>query len=403
MTRKGEIAAILFLLVFHAPFQAQSQDTQPQTRPAETAPATSPAFPIFMTPPAAPPAPPPNPNVVSEMPEFQGIDQWFNSPPLTKADLKGKVVLVDFWTYSCINCLRTLPYLKDWHKKYKAKGLVIVGVHSPEFEFERDPLNVKAAIDKHQILYPVALDNKMQTWAAYKNQAWPAHYFVDANGKIRHIHYGEGDYQNSEATIQKLLMERSYKKSAGGGETQTLETQPAGRKGKKGRKAAVVSKPASAGGGETQPALPPLTHLPPNVDFSQIKTPETYMGFLRRERLVTSGRPIEFNEWMADGIWRTEGERIFLTEGMGKIQFRFFATKVNVVMKSDGAPVSAIVLLDGQPLPKEKAGKDVQGAGFLVTEPRLYELINLGEKGEEHVIEIQFLGPGVGVYAFTFG
>lgn len=396
MTRKGAwgIAVILFLFVFHAPFRAQTQDTQPQTRPVETAPAPPPpAFPIFMTPPTAPPAPPPNPNVISEMPEFQGIDQWFNSPPLTKADLKGKVVLVDFWTYSCINCLRTLPYLKDWHKKYKAKGLVIVGIHSPEFEFERDPVNVKAAIDKHQILYPVALDNKMQTWAAYKNQAWPAHYFVDAQGKIRHIHYGEGDYQNSEATIQKLLMERSYKKT----ETQPAPETQAAPKGKKGRKA--TAKPAS----ETQPAMPPLTHLPPEVDFAQVKSPETYLGFVRRERLVTSGRPIELNEWMADGIWRTEGERIFLTEGMGKIQFRFFATKVNVVMKSDGTPVSAIVFLDGQPLPKEKAGKDVQGAGFLITEPRLYELINLGDKGEEHTIEIQFLGPGVGVYAFTFG
>ncbi len=396
MTRKGSwgIAAVLPLFLLHA--SSGAQDTQPQTRPTETAPASPPAFPIFMTPPAAPSTPPPNPNVISEMPEFQGIDQWFNSPPLTKADLKGKVVLVDFWTYSCINCLRTLPYLKDWHKKYKAKGLVIVGVHSPEFEFERDPVNVKAAIDKHQILFPVALDNKMQTWTAYKNQAWPAHYFVDAQGKIRHIHYGEGDYQNSEATIQKLLMERSYKKA----ETQPAQAVP---KGKKGRKAAAPTKPASAKGGETQPAMPPLTHLPPEVDFAQVKSPETYLGFVRRERLVTSGRPIELNEWMVDGKWRTEGERVFLVEGMGKIQFRFSAAKVNLVMKSDAAPVSAVILLDGQPLPKEKAGKDVQGAGLLIMEPRLYELVNLGEKGEEHTIEIQFLGPGVGVYAFTFG
>src|SRR5579885_1527219 len=162
------------------------------------APTTQPASPPLRgKPPEAAPAA--TPNVISDMPEFQGIDQWLNSQPLTKAQLKGKVVLVDFWTYSCINCLRTLPYLKDWYKKYQGKGLVIIGMHSPEFEFERNPDNVKAAIAQFKIPYPVALDNKMQMWTAYKNQAWPAHYLIDANGKIRSIHYGEGDYENTEA------------------------------------------------------------------------------------------------------------------------------------------------------------------------------------------------------------
>ena len=309
------------------------------------------------------------PEFISEMPDFRGISQWFNSEPITKASLKGKVVLVDFWTYSCVNCLRTLPYLKEWHKKYKAKGLVIVSVHSPEFEFERDPANLKAAIEKLQITYPVAMDNQMATWTAFKNNAWPAHYFIDAEGRIRQIHLGEGDYENSEATIQKLLMERTFKKTAAASPT----------------------------------AMPPLTLLPPNVDFSQIRSPETYLGFLRRERLVTSGRPIELNEWSTDGKWRTEGERIFLTEGVGKITFRFSATRVNIVLAPEGTPVSAVVRLDGQPPPKEKAGKDVQGGGLLITGPRMYELINLGPKGEEHTVEIEFLNPGVAAYAFTFG
>lgn|SRR3989338_1197438 len=328
-------------------FTAVSQETRPETQ--ITIQETQPQF-------------------ISEMPDFQGIDRWFNSEPLTKTSLKGKVVLVDFWTYSCVNCLRTLPYLKEWHKKYKAKGLVIVGVHSPEFEFERDPANLKIAIDKLQIPYPVAMDNQMATWTAFKNSAWPAHYFIDGDGKIRQIHLGEGDYEKSEATIQKLLMERS---------TKATETTP--------------------------PVLPGLTFLPPNVDFAQIRSPETYLGFSRRERLITSGRPIELNEWNYDGKWRTEGERIFLTEGTGKIAFHFSATKVNIVLAPGGTPVSAIVKLDGQPIPKEKAGKDVQGGGVLITEPRMYELIYLGPKGEEHTIEIEFLNPGVGAYAFTFG
>jgi thiol-disulfide isomerase/thioredoxin len=300
-----------------------------------------------------------------EMPEFQQISQWFNSPPLTKSSLKGKVVLVDFWTYSCINCIRTFPYLKNWYQKYKSQGFVIVGVHSPEFEFEKDPANVKMAIEKYKIPYPVALDNKMATWNAYNNNAWPAHYFVDLNGKIRHVHFGEGEYEKSEEVIRTLLAEKA--------------------------KTAAAS-----------PAKPET--LPMNIDFSQIKSPETYLGFLRRERLVTSGRPLELNEWMFKGSWRTEGERIVLKEGTGKIRFRFNANKVNLVLHpGEIKPARAIVRLDGQVVPQKKAGKDVKAGNLEIVEPRLYELVNLGPKGEEHTIEIEFLTPGTAVYAFTFG
>lgn len=307
---------------------------------------------------------------IAEMPEFQGIDLWLNSSPLTRDVLKGKVVLVDFWTYSCVNCVRTLPYLKEWHKKYKDKGFVLIGVHSPEFEFEKDPANVKAAIQRFQIEYPVALDNRMATWAAYKNNVWPAHYFIDHAGKIRHIHLGEGDYDKSELLIQKLL-------------TEVAE--------------AAAKKP------ETRPAEKPISQIPPNVDFFQIKSPETYLGLLRRERLVTSGRPIGLNEWTFDGKWRTEGERIVLAEGTGKIAFRFNATKVYLVMQPTAGGVQCVVKLDGQVVPTDKAGADVKNGAIMVTEPRMYELINLGARGSEHIVEIEFLNPGVAAYAFTFG
>lgn len=347
-----------------------------------------------------------------EMPEFLGIDQWINSTPLTKESLKGKVVLVDFWTYSCVNCVRTLPYLKEWHKKYKDRGLVIIGVHSPEFEFEKDLNNVKMAVQKFGIAYPIALDNRMATWAAYQNNVWPAHYFIDAKGFIRHIHLGEGEYDKSEQMIQKLLMEAA--EAARHPETLPAETKPAETQAapetkpapaKKGRRAAAETQPKP----ETRPAekpippLPELSKVTPNVDFSQIKSPETYLGLLRRERLVTSGRPIEINEWMYDGKWRTEGDRIVLAEGTGKIYFRFNAAKVNLVMAPTAGGVQAVVKIDGAPVPQPQAGADVKNGTVMITEPRMYELINLGAQGAEHVIEIEFLNPGAAAYAFTFG
>lgn len=390
------------------------------TPPAEapTTPGAIPAMPadLFQPPPAPPPAPavpaaPPTPETaetspakktVIEMPEFLGIDQWLNSPPLTKEALKGKVVLIDFWTYSCVNCVRTLPYLKEWHKKYKDKGFVLIGVHSPEFEFEKDVNNVKAAVQRFGIAYPVALDNRMATWAAYQNNVWPAHYFIDHKGRIRHIHLGEGEYEKSEQTIQKLLTEAA--EAAKQSETQpttmptTMPATDAGYPPKAGGGGSTRS--AGSAKGETMPAL---SKIAPGVDFSQIKSPETYLGLLRRERLVTSGRPIETNEWMVDGKWRTEGDRIVLAEGTGKIYFRFNAAKVYLVMAPTSGGVQAVVKLDGQVVPQTQAGADVKNGTVMVTEPRMYELINLGPQGSEHIVEIEFLTPGAAAYAFTFG
>lgn len=308
---------------------------------------------------------------LGEMPEFQGIQQWFNGPPLSRESLKGKVVLVDFWTYTCINCIRTLPYLKDWHQKYKDKGFVIVGLHSPEFEFEKDPGNVKKAIAKFQIPYPVALDNQMATWNAFKNQYWPAHYFIDAKGRIRHTHFGEGEYEKLEEVIRTLLAEAAPPKKE---KSRKPETSPT-----------------------TQPTGTPA------ADLSQIKSPETYLGYIRRERLVTSGRPIELNEWNYEGDWRVEGHRMVLKTAPGKIRFRFHATKVNLVIHPGALPASALVRLDGQPVSPEKSGKDIKSGKLDIFEPRLFELINLGPKGEEHIVEVEFLHEGVEIYAFTFG
>ncbi len=369
------LITFLFLILLSVPLASQETtpsllpQTQPQTLP-ETQPETRPAAP--------------------DMPEFQGIDQWFNSSPLTRESLKGKVVLIDFWTYSCINCLRTIPTLKNWYQRYKGQGFVIIGVHSPEFDFERDPANVKMAVERLQIPYPVALDSRMATWTAFNNNVWPAHYFVDARGKVRHVHFGEGDTEKSEEVIRMLLAEAAPKKA---------EVPPATKGKKKGRRPETPPKVTTA-----PPPQQTLMPTPPqHVDFSQIKSPETYLGFLRRERLVTSGRPIELNEWMFEGAWRTEGERLFLKEGTGRLRFRFFATKVNLVIHPGTAPVQAVVRLDGQPVPPGKGGVDLLNGNLLITQPRMYELINLGVTGEEHTVEIEFLTPGVAVYAFTFG
>jgi len=281
-----------------------------------------------------------------DMPEFQGITQWFNSSPLTKESLKGKVVLVDFWTYTCINCIRTLPHLKEWYRKYKDKGLVIIGVHSAEFEFEKDPKNIQMAIDKYKISYPVANDSKMSTWTAYKNNVWPAHYFIDVNGKIQKVHLGEGSYEESEKLIQELLKEKI---KVSGGTRETDIRHPEYREGSPensgGRFFRYAQNDNKMTGPETRE----------NIDFSQIKSPETYLGFLRRERLVTSGRPLKLNEWNFEGEWRTEGERIVLKEGTGKIRFHFNATKVNLVLHPGSIPVKAVIRMDGQILPSEKS------------------------------------------------
>lgn len=330
------------------------------------------AHPAAMSVPMASPLP-----VLGPMPAFSDIAGWINSPPLTREDLRGKVVLVDFWTYSCINCIRTLPYVKRWYEKYKDQGLVVIGVHTPEFAFEKDPSNVETAVKKFGIPYPVAIDSRYGTWNAYSNQYWPAHYLIDAQGRIRDEHFGEGDYQKTEREIQSLLYE-----------------------------AGTLKKPMSVGS--------PLA----SVNFMEIQSPETYLGFSRADRYASPERvdpgtrqrfsypsSLSLNAWALSGTWRVEGEKVVLERPDGGIRFRFHAPKLNIVMKGTGAGVKGRVFLDGKPLPPAFFGADIASDGTVaVRKPRLYNMVSLpGNDTGDHTFEIRFSTPGASVYTFTFG
>jgi cytochrome c biogenesis protein CcdA/thiol-disulfide isomerase/thioredoxin len=319
----------------------------------------------------------PLPVLSNGMPEFAKIAAWLNSPPLSPASLRGKVVLVDFWTYSCINCIRTFPYITRWYDKYKDQGLVIVGVHTPEFAFEKDKGNVEKAIKRYGIRYPVALDNFYGTWDAYRNNAWPAHYLFDAQGRLRETHFGEGNYEKTEEAIQSLLAE-----------------------------AKLLHTPV------------PLDRAKPNVDFSLIGSPETYVGYRRAENFASPQKvapertanysapsSLSLNQWALEGTWKVTGEAAVLEAPGGGIRFRFQAPKLNLVMKGEGKGARARVLLDGKPVPAAFRGTDVGSDGKLsVGYSRLYNLVSLpaGER-LDHLFEIVFDDPGVEAYAFTFG
>ena len=316
-------------------------------------------------------------------PDFTGATQWLNSPPLDLASLKGKVVLVDFWTYSCINCLRAIPYVRAWAEKYKDQGLVVIGVHSPEFAFERDVNNVKNAAQKLNITYPIAVDNSYAIWRAYKNQYWPAHYFIDAKGQIRHHHFGEGDYEQSERVIQSLLKEA--------GQTNIASN--------------VVD--VNAIGAEAAP------------DLANVLSPETYIGFERAENFVapdglaenepkdyTDGDP-RLNEWGLNGNWTIAPEHATLNSEKGSIVFRFHARDLHLVLgpKEQGKTIAFKVTIDGK-APQNAHGVDVNENGEgIVKEQRLYQLIRQqdGADGEDHLFEIEFMQPVVEAYALTFG
>jgi len=307
------------------------------------------------------------------MPSLDGANQWLNSPPLSAASLRGKVVVVDFWTYSCINCLRTLPYVKRWYEKYHDHGLVVIGVHTPEFAFERDPDNVKRAIEDYAITYPVAMDNDYRIWRAFHNQYWPAHYFIDARGMIRAHHFGEGDYAQSEQLIRKLLLEAGQTDLPG----------------------MSVRLPMAAG------------VLAPAARISGI-TPETYLGTARAARYLAhasdSPASLELNQWTVRGDWNRTPEKIGIAGSPGSIVFRFRARDVHLVMGTsmDGASVPFTVLLDGKP-PGESHGSDVDATGHgMLREHRLYQIIRLSGGSADHSVEIRFPG-GVDAYAFTFG
>ncbi len=315
-------------------------------------------------------------------PSLAGASQWLNSPPLTAEQLRGKVVLVDFWTYSCINCLRTLPYVKAWADKYRDQGLVVVGVHAPEFAFERDVANVTRAMKKLDIRYPVAIDNQYTIWRAFKNQYWPAHYFIDAQGRVRHHHFGEGSYAESERVIQQLLQEAGTARVAQGlAEVDAQGVQRA-------------------------------------ADNDAVRSPETYVGYERSENFAatpavvrgqaatyTVAAPLALNAWGLAGRWTVGPEHATLDAAHGQIRYRFQARDLHLVLGPgrDGKPVRFKVTIDGQ-APGAAHGLDVAADGSgTVTEQRLYQLIRQPGEVRERSFSIEFLDPAVSAYAFTFG
>lgn len=300
-------------------------------------------------------------------PEIQGITTWINSPPLTLNDLKGKVVLVDFWTYSCINCIRTLPYLKEWYAKYHDKGFEIIGVHSPEFQFEHDANNVKQAIKTYNIAWPVALDNEFVTWRNFQNEYWPAHYLINKEGVIVYMHFGEGEYDVTENNIRFLL-----------GITESKNKNKT------------------------------------EEDYSVTQTPETYLGFRRAERFASPEgitkdvlalyqypEILDKNEWALRGSFAISSEKIVSLSPDASIKLHFTGTKVYMVMGASKKPVTVKLLLNDKPLLEDK-GQDVVNSQILVNQNRLYYVVNL-KQGNEGTLEIIAKEPGLEVYTFTFG
>ncbi|MEQ1533113.1 MAG: cytochrome c biogenesis protein DipZ [Sideroxydans sp.] len=328
--------------------------------------------------------PSPANNGIRSAPPLAGATQWLNSTPLTQESLRGKVVLVDFWTYSCINCLRTLPYLKAWDEKYRDSGLVIIGVHAPEFAFEKDQANVENAVRELGIKYPVAMDNDYAIWNAYKNEYWPAHYLIDAQGKIRHQHFGEGAYAETEQMIQTLLKEANSSNADLANELVNVT-------------GSGVSAAASAERSD--------------------RSPETYLGFAReegwasRESLLmdengdySTPQQLSKDRWALQGKWLVSEQSATLHSTTGALSYRFFARDVHLVMGShSGKPIRFKVTLDGKVL-NANHGVDTDAQGFgKVNEQRLYQLVRQAGALQEHTLRIEFLDADAEVFAFTFG
>jgi thiol-disulfide isomerase/thioredoxin len=320
--------------------------------------------------------------IEGELPSLDGATGWLNSPPLTAEGLRGKVVLVQVWTYSCINWLRTLPYVRAWAEKYKDQGLVVIGVHSPEFGFEHNSDNVRWAAKDMKVDYPIAIDNDFAIWRAFNNQYWPALYFVDAKGHIRHHRFGEGEYDQSELIIQQLLAE------AGGGD--------AGHE--------LVSVDARG----TEAA----------ADWGNLKSPENYVGYERTENFASPNGAVldqrhvyatparlRLNQWALSGEWTMGKQATVLHKANGRITCRFHARDLHLVMgpAARGTPVRFRVLIDGRP-PGAAHGIDVDDQGYgTVTEQRLYQLIRQPKPIADRQFEIEFLDSGVETFVFTFG
>lgn len=315
------------------------------------------------------------------MPDLNGAVTWLNSAPLSSKALRGKVVLVNFWTYSCINSLRELPYMKAWAAKYKDVGLVVIGVHAPEFGFEKNPANVKNAVSELNVAYPIPIDSDHSIWEAFHNEYWPADYFIDAKGRIRYHHFGEGEYDKSERVIQTLLREN-------------------GATGLDERLVRITADGAEA---------------PPSAD---VRSPETYVGYARAENFASPERfardsrriyspPVRpsLNQWGLGGSWNIGGEIGTLESAPGRIVFQFHSRDLHMVLgpTKNGTPVRFKIKLNGA-APGDDHGVDcaADGSGE-VREPRMYQLIRQKGPIKDVTFEIEFLDPGVGAFSFTFG
>jgi thiol-disulfide isomerase/thioredoxin len=317
-----------------------------------------------------------------ELASLERANEWLNSPPLSALALRGKVVLVDFWTYTCINWLRTLPYVRAWSGKYRNQGLVVVGVHSPEFGFEKDLNNVRRAVKALKVEHPVAVDSEHVIWRAFRNQYWPALYFIDAQGRVRHHYFGEGSYQQSEMILQELLAEAGT--------------------------TAIDREPVSVDGAGFEAA----------ADWGSLRSPENYLGFARTENFASPGGAmldkarvyalptrLRLNEWALSGDWTVTNQATALNKPNGVIAYRFHARDLHLVMgpATPGTSVKFRVLIDGKP-PGTAHGLDTDEQGYgTVTEQRLYQLIRQPKPIADRQFEIEFLSPGVETFAFTFG
>jgi thiol-disulfide isomerase/thioredoxin len=295
------------------------------------------------------------------MPSLGGASGWLNSEPLDPGGLRGRVVLVNFWTLTCINWLRQEPYVRAWSEAYRGDGLVVIGVHTPEFSFEHDIDLVQRATEERGIDYPVAVDNDYAVWGAFANHYWPALYVVDRDGVIRDQHFGEGRYEQSERVIQRLL---------------GVEREPV---------------PVEGLGVEAE------------ADWDQLRTPETYLGYARGERPASPER-LPLNHWALVGAWTTGPENVVLDEAGGSIAYRFHARDAHLVLSAGTrAPIPFRVLLDGEP-PGPSHGVDIdQHGNGLLQDGSMYQLVRQHDKVRERRLEITFHEPGAQAYAFTFG
>jgi thiol-disulfide isomerase/thioredoxin len=322
-------------------------------------------------------------HVEGRLPAFDGATGWLNSEPLTPESLRGKVVLVDFWTYTCINWLRTLGYVRAWADKYEAKGLVVIGVHTPEFPFERDVDNIRWAVEEDGITYPVAIDSRYGVWQAFSNHYWPAVYIADADGRIRHHHFGEGGYEECERVVQQLLREA--------GSTDVPDD--------------LVS--VADDGFQAQ------------ADWASLRSPETYLGYEQAQNFASSGEPaldesseyalperLRLNQWALRGTWAIERGASVLTGTEGTLAFRFQARDVNLVLGPPARGMMSVpfsVTVDDEP-PGDAHGLDTDEHGNgTVDRQRLYQLVREHGETRERTFEITFSARGVEAYCFTFG